>query len=246
MPRYRFVLSMSQSLTVAVALLVAGCGGESGVAYGRALFSDASVSTAMSNKFSCSTCHAVTPGDTRPLPGYDLVDVTARAAWWGGNVIDLRQAVNQCVTDFMGGQPLAASDEKGRALLVYLESISPHKTAPTLPLTVVQNIVNVPSGNKDNGKVIWGESCGACHGAPNTGDGRLTELASIVPNDSIAAHGTNPKTGARPVVIEKVRHGKYFNVGGFMPLFVLERLSDAQLGDVLAYLETFGLPASAP
>jgi thiosulfate dehydrogenase len=233
-------------VVVAIVILVAGCGSESALQYGRAQFSDATVSTAASNKFSCSTCHAVTPGDTRPLPGYDLTDVTVRPAWWGGNVDVLRDAINQCVTDFMGGKALSASDEKGRALLVYLESLAKDMTAPALPLTVVQNIVDVPSGNASNGKLIWSATCGVCHGAPSTGAGRISDVASIVPNDSIAAHGTNPKTGARPVVIEKVRHGKYFNVGGTMPLFALERLSDAQLGDVLAYLEMFNLPKSAP
>jgi thiosulfate dehydrogenase len=231
---------------VPIVFLVAGCGSESALAYGRALFGDATVSTAASNKFSCSTCHAVTPSDNRPLPGYGLTDVAVRPAWWGDNVLVLRDAVNQCVTDFMGGKALAPSDEKGRALLVYLESLSPDKTAPALPLTIVQNIVDVPSGSAANGKLVWDSTCGACHGAAGTGAGRISDLASIVPADSITAHGTSPKTGARPVVIEKVRHGKYFNVGGFMPLFALERLSNAQLGDVLAYLEMFNLPKSAP
>lgn len=231
---------------VPVVFLVAGCGAEPALTYGKSLFSDATVSTAASNKFSCSTCHAVTPSDSRPLPGYGLNDVTVRPAWWGGNVVVLRDAVNQCVTDFMGGKALDASDEKGRALLVYLESLATSQSAPALPLTIVQNIVDVPSGNAASGKQIWDVSCGNCHGAPGTGAGRISDKASIVPNDSISAHGTDPRTGARPVVIEKVRHGKYFNVGGFMPLFALERLSNAQLGDVLAYLETFNLPKSAP
>ncbi len=227
-------------------LLAAGCGAEPALTYGKQLFSDATVSTAASNKFSCSTCHAVSASDTRPLPGYSLVDVTVRPSWWGGNVPLLLDAMNQCVTDFMGGRPLAASDEKGRAIFVYLESLAQHASAPAKTLTVVQNIVDVPSGDATMGKAIWNQSCGNCHGAPGTGAGRLADYASIVPNDSIAAHGTDPTTGARPVVIEKVRHGKYFMVGGFMPLFSLEALSDAQLGDVLAYLETFGLPRSAP
>lgn len=204
------------------------------------------MSTAASNAFSCSTCHAVTNSDTRPLPGYSLEDVTARPTWWGGNVLTLLDATNQCITDFMGGKPLADTDEKGRGLFVYLESISPDTKAAAKSLTVVENIVDVPSGDAAQGKSIWTASCANCHGAAGTGQGRLTSLASIVPNDSIAAHGTDPKTGARPVVIEKVRHGKYFMVGGFMPLYSLEALSDAQLGDVLAYLETLGLPKSPP
>ena len=223
-------------------LLTAACGAEPALTYGKQQFSDPTVSTAASNKFSCSTCHAVSASDTRPLPGYSLVDVTVRPSWWGGNVALLLDAMNQCVTDFMGGRPLAASDDKGRAIFVYLESLAQHASAPAKTLTVVQNIVDVPSGDATMGKTIWDQSCANCHGAPGTGVGRISDLASIVPKDTLTFHPTD----ARLVVIEKVRHGKYFMVGGFMPLYSLEALSDAQLGDVLAYLETFGLPKSAP
>ena len=38
------------------------------------------------------------------------------------------------------------------------------------------------------------------------------------------------------VVIEKVRHGRFFDIGGVMPPFSLESLSNAQLSDLLAFL----------
>jgi thiosulfate dehydrogenase len=224
--------------------LFAGCGSRPALDYGRALFSDATVSSAASNPFKCSTCHEIVPTATKSLPGYTMYDATARAAWWGGTVNTLLDATNQCVHEFMRGNPLAADDEKGRALFVYLASLSPDASAPTLPLTVVQNIVDVPSGDATRGKMWWDQGCGNCHGEPHTGQGRIADVASLVPDDSLQAHGTDPKTGARPVVIEKVRHGKFFNVGGNMPLFSVEALSDAQLGDILAYLEGFGLPPS--
>jgi thiosulfate dehydrogenase len=224
--------------------LAAGCGSRPAVDYGRALFSDATVSSAASNPFKCSTCHEIVPTAVKSLPGYTMYDSTVRAAWWGGTVTTVLDATNQCVSQFMRGKPLADDDEKGRAIFVYLSSLSPDASAPTLPLTVVQNIVDVPSGDATRGKMWWDQGCGNCHGAPHTGDGRISDVASLVPDDSLAAHGTDPKTGARPVVIEKVRHGKFFNVGGNMPLFSLEALSDAQLGDILAYLEGFGLPPS--
>ena len=229
---------------LAVAVLVAGCGSRPALDYGRALFSDATVSTAASNPFSCSTCHETGATTSKSLPGYTMHDAAVRPAWWGGAVTTLLDATNQCVTEFMRGKALAPDDEKGRAIFVYLESLAPDASAPTLPLTVTQNIVDVPSGDAGRGKMWWDQGCGNCHGAPHTGDGRISDVASLVPDDSLAAHGTDPKTGARPVVIEKVRHGKFFNVGGNMPLFSLEALSDAQLGDILAYLETFGLPPS--
>jgi thiosulfate dehydrogenase len=227
-----------------VVLLAAGCGSRPAVDEGRALFSDATLSTAASNPFSCSTCHETGATAVKTLPGYTMHDAAVRAAWWGGTVTTLLDATNQCITQFMRGKALAPDDDNGRALFVYLQSLAPDPSADVLPLTVTQNIVDVPSGDPARGKMWWDQGCGNCHGAPHTGDGRISDVASLVPDDSIAAHGTSATMGARPVVIEKVRHGKFFNVGGNMPLFSLEALSDAQLGDILAYLEMFGLPPS--
>jgi thiosulfate dehydrogenase len=223
-----------------VCALLAGCT-ESAAEYGKSLFDDPKLSSAASNPFSCSTCHeTVDPTVTRP--GYTLKDSASRPSWWGGQVTTLLDAVNQCVVNFMRGKPLAADDDKGRALYVYLQSLSPDPTAPALPLTVVQNIMDIPSGDPAAGQQLWNETCAICHGAAHTGEGRLSDLVSLVPDDSIAAHGTDPRTGARPVVIEKVRHSPFFRVGGNMALYSLEAMSDAQLGDLLAYLEGFGLP----
>jgi len=223
-----------------IAALAAGCGSRPALDYGRALFDDPSVSTAGSNPFRCATCHEIAAQPATVRPGYTLYDSVSRPAWWGGSVGTLLDATNQCVTQFMRGRALAADDDKGRALFVYLESLSPDATAPLLPLTVVQNIVDVPSGDAGRGLGTYQQACGGCHGAPHTGDGRISNVASIIPDETVTMHPMN----ARLVVVEKVRHGKFFNIGGNMPLFSVEALSDAQLGDVLAYLEQFGLPPS--
>lgn len=227
-----------------IVALAAGCGSRPALDYGRALFDDPSVSSAASNTFKCSTCHEVAATPSSLHAGYSLHDAAARPSWWGGTVSTLYDATNQCITQFMRGKPLTADDEKGRALFVYLQSESPDASAPLLPLTVVQNIVDVKSGDAGRGQAAYDQACRGCHGSPHTGDGRLGTVVSIIPDESIAQHGADPIKGARPVTIEKVRHGKFFNIGGNMPLFSVEALSDAQLGDVLAYLETFGLPPS--
>jgi thiosulfate dehydrogenase len=231
---------MNRVLMLALALST-GCS-ETALQYGKSLYSSPGASDAASNAFSCATCHDVGPTATRLRPGYTLFDAASRPTWWGGYETELLNAMNDCVTFFMSGDALSATDEKSRALHLYLESIAPDQTSPALPLTVVAQIVDVPSGDPAQGKMLWDTGCATCHGAPHTGAGRITPLAALVPDDSISAHGTDPKTGARPVVIEKVRHGKFFMVGGKMPLFSLETLSDAQLGSILGYLETFGLP----
>jgi thiosulfate dehydrogenase len=226
-----------------VALSAAGCT-ESAVEYGRALFDDPSVSTAESNAFRCATCHETSATPTKLLPGYTLHNVTVRPTWWGGFETNLLDAINQCVVQFMRGRALAATDEKARALHVYLDTLSPDATAPALPITIVQNIKDVPSGDAAVGKMIYDQACGNCHGAPHTGAGRISSAASKIPDDTLASFGTDPQKGARPVTIEKVRHGKFFNIGGNMPPYSLEAFTDEQLGGVLAYLEMFGLPKS--
>jgi thiosulfate dehydrogenase len=225
-------------------LLVGGCS-ESAREYGHVLFDDASVSSAASNHFRCSTCHDTGPAPQTIHAGYDLHDTTVRPSYWGGFEPTLLDAINQCLTEFMRGRALAPTDERARGLYVYLQSVSTDATAPALPLTIVQNIVDVPSGEVDTGKQTYDQACAGCHGAPHTGVGRLSAEVSIVPDETLQQHGTDPTSGARPVVIEKVRHGRFFNIGGNMPLFSEEVLSDAQLGSILAYLETFGLPKSA-
>jgi thiosulfate dehydrogenase len=228
---------------LALLLVVGGCT-ESAQDYGRDLFSATSLSTADSNPFSCTTCHEITPQDTKVNSGYTMWNATRRPSWWGGFELTFLDSINQCVTNFMRGKELAPTDEKARALKVYLDTLGDTADAPALPLTIVKDIVDVPSGDAANGKKIWDQTCGNCHGAPHTGAGRVSSVASLVPDDSLASFGTDPKKGARPVTIEKTRHGKFFAIGGNMAPFSVESLSDMQLGDVLAYLEMFGLPKS--
>jgi thiosulfate dehydrogenase len=219
-----------------------GCGAEAAKDYGKALFNDPSVSSADSNSFRCATCHELSPQRTVPYPGYTLYDATTRPSYWGGFETTFLDASNQCVAGFMRGKALTETDEKMRALYVYLQTLSPDPSPQALSLTVVQNIVDVPSGDAGMGKQLYDQVCANCHGSPHTGAGRISTLASVIPDETLMMHGTDPKTGARPVAIEKVRHGRFFMVGGNMPLFSLEALSDDQLGAILAYLEQFGLP----
>ena len=69
---------------------------------------------------------------------------------------------------------------------------------------------------------------------PTAGTGRLDSTFSIVPEDTQKAF---PAPGeARFATVEKLRHGRFFNIGGVMPLYSLEALSDRSVADLLAYL----------
>ena len=225
--------------TPLAALLIAlGCGGTQTVpaaTLGERQFSDSSLSTSPFNKFSCSTCHQVSKSPAaRNDPGYNLYNVVHRPNWWGGYETRLIDAINYCMTEFMGGRTLAPDEDSARELYEYLAANSPDASAPALPLTVIKNVTGLTdlTGDKAHGKDVYDRSCRRCHGDPHTGNGRLSTKVSIIPEDTLKAFPTI----ARLVAVEKVRHGKFFNIGGIMPLYSAETISDQEIADVLAYV----------
>jgi thiosulfate dehydrogenase len=101
---------------------------------------------------------------------------------------------------------------------------------------VVKDIQDVPRGDTGRGAEVYRAACQTCHGETHTGKGRLTPLASLLP-DVVNEYDTIfPGVPKQLVVIEKVRHGQFFGVGGSMPPYSRESLSDADLGALLAFL----------
>lgn len=192
------------------------------------------------NHFSCATCHATSeaPLTDRIYPGYNLHGVVARRAYWGGQAATLLDAVNTCIVYFQRGEPLDPASGPARQLYEYLVSLTPEGSDPTpLPLSIVENIVPVPLGDPQRGGEIYRRACQACHDEPG-GDGGLADFT--LPDDTAQYAEIFPGVPAGLVVIELVRHGRFFGVGGTMPFFSLETLTDEQIGDLLAFL---GLPA---
>jgi thiosulfate dehydrogenase len=225
---------------LALGLLAAGCGGTTSAAdFGEELFQDARLSESQFNRFSCATCHSTTaaPEPGRIHSGYTLHDSAFRPSWWGGYETNLLDAVNFCYVNFMRGiSPLTPEDPKARALYEYLVEISPNRQAPARPFTVVKDINDVPRGSTTRGAEVYRAACQTCHGELHTGKGRLSELASILPEVTDAYGSLFPGVPKQLPVIEKVRHGQFFGVGGSMPLYSLEALSDEDLGALLAFL----------
>jgi thiosulfate dehydrogenase len=216
---------------------IVGCGPQPAAERGAELFGDARLSASPGNVFSCATCHAADAGEgERRLAGHPLAGAAGRPSFWGGKVAYLLDAVNLCVAEFMRGERLGADDPQGLALLAYLRAIAP-APEPAKPLTVVNSIDEaylgaLPAGDGGRGEAGYQAACAPCHGAAHSGDGRLGPRVSILPEDTIRVFPTE----ARPITAEKVRHGKFFGIAGVMPFFSIERLSDAELADILRYL----------
>ncbi|HEU4406178.1 MAG TPA: c-type cytochrome [Polyangiaceae bacterium] len=221
--------------------LAASCGGvdkteRSAADRGRELFSSRALSRNSYNDLSCADCHATSADDARLLPGASMLGVLQRPSYWGGDELDLLESLNQCLTGFMlETRGLEVDDPRAVELYAFFESLPPLLPGPQ-PFTFVREIGAVPAGDAARGEALYAAACSWCHGAPHTGEGRAVELAVVVPEGTLAEHGNDPTYDVRTVVVEKVRHGRYLGFGGFMPPFSRERLSDQDVGDVLAFL----------
>jgi thiosulfate dehydrogenase len=204
---------------------------------GRALASDPGLSPSEFNVFSCTTCHTTAEegGVASSLRG--AVD---RASWWGGTINGLIEAVDFCYVYFMRGFPsLDPKSDDARALYEWLDTLSTGGPLPTRPLTIVEAVYDpsetLPT-DATRGAAVYDRACRVCHGSPNTGEGRLGDNVVIIPEASLEFAREND-VPLRLVLAEKVRHGQFFGVGGNMPLWPLERMSDQELADLLEYLD---------
>jgi thiosulfate dehydrogenase len=214
---------------------------------GHDLMTDVEASNGRANVFECADCHQVAPDweTDRIFPGYSLVDSAYRESFWGGYERTLLDAMGFCRLVFMRGTPFDENDEDARAILEYLLSLSETDPAPALPLTVTLNIDadRIPRGDPTEGGALYDRACKHCHGVPggHTPD-RFRGDAVDMPGDEAgwAKLYDDPDFAGIPyglIVIEKVRHGRFFGISGIMPLFSTEALSDEELGAILAYLE---------
>lgn len=245
-------LGIRLGLGLGLAAGLGACGPQSAVERGEAVFASPALSASPSNPFSCATCHATgrdAPAaadlSARRHPGFPLGDTTLRSKYWCGDQTSLLDAVNLCLVEFMRGEPLPPENEDGRALFAYLQSLAGADAgtgAGTGPLpprscTIVRSIDDtylgsLPKGDPARGAPLYQAACGFCHGDKDTGQGRLSDRIVAIPQETITLHGAE----APAVLIEKVRHGKFFGIAGNMPPYPLESLSDAELADITAYL----------
>jgi len=239
-------LAAAASLSVvAIALATPGCdpGEISAVERGRDLMDDPDVSPSSLNHFACTTCHALTETQpaTRRLAGYTLAGVAKRKTFYGGAEDRLLDAINFCIVQYMRGVALTETDANGRAMYEYLVSISPGAVTDGLPWTVIHAIPELTDpGDATRGKQLYDAACRECHGDLHTARGALEPRATKLPEEATTFYDANfPGIKHRLIVTEKLRNGGFFGIGGQMPPYGAELLTDAEIVDLYAYI---GLP----
>jgi thiosulfate dehydrogenase len=224
-------------------LLLAACGPgtETAVERGEELASSPTFGGAKYNDFSCTTCHATGEGDARILPGYTLGGAVRRPSYWGGAYEDMRSAVDACLLFYMKGDKLDPEDPDARALYEYLDSLADRGPQDALPVTLALRAFEEPErGDPARGAEVHRLACGGCHGPAGPGDRKglggapgLPDQAKREARELLQELGQDFPVSS--VFVEKVRHGRFFGVGGTMPPFSKEALSDEDLGALLAF-----------
>ena len=231
-------MSTRAILLAATATLACSGGGEaehvSASERGRLAFDDGSASASGT---ACASCHPLEPASDRIYPGAALRGATSRSSFWGGQVNDLLHAVNDCRTLFQGLSALEASSSEAADLYAFLESLE--GPPEPLPFTVVLSVGDLDPGDAELGLATFDSACRPCHGELGSGAQRLSEVIPVLPDEAVTKHASYSVEEQRLVFVEKVRHGRFFGYGGFMPPFSLEALPDERLADVLTALELY-------
>jgi mono/diheme cytochrome c family protein len=185
------------------------------------------------NTFACETCHATTEPAANGLrrPGHPLADATRRPTYKNGQLSSFLDAVNTCLVEWMNAEPWTDDDDDFQALHAFLDSLAPSATAPALSFRIVAPPAELEGGDPSRGRATFNESCSVCHGD----DGLGTERGPAVSNRGLEADLVARRVRTSGRGDSSVYDGLS---GGIMPFWAEDRLSDAELRDLVAWLAT--------
>lgn len=187
------------------------------------------------NTFTCATCHALSEpaDDGLRRPGHALGDAANRASYKNGQVSSLREAVNTCLVEWMGSAPFTEDDEDWLALEELLMDEAGTAPAPEVQIQRVDPPADVSGGDMMVGEETYHATCVVCHGDDAQGTERAPSL--------VGARVTAERAAERVRLSGDPESAVYPGLtGGRMPFWGLDRLSDDELRDVVAYVEVVG------
>jgi mono/diheme cytochrome c family protein len=198
------------------------------------------------NLFACGTCHDLAPDEelTFLRPGHTLHDALRRPSYKAGRVATFLGASNVCRIDWMVTAPWQETSPDFKDLVAFLESISPADEAPPLAFEIAPpSRTGPPAGSADDGCVLFHKSCVTCHGESGAG----TFLAPSLFEFEFAPDFIREKIRLSGPSLEDNPKTVYDGlVGGVMPFWSRDKLSDAQVEDLVSYLVARPVTACAP
>ena len=199
-----------------------------GIPDGATLFAEPGLGP---TSFACATCHAITEpaADGFRRAGHPVGDAAARPNFKNGQLDDLRDAVNSCVTEWIRGDALAVDDPRWLALRDYLESSAP-ESASALSYEIVEPPTELMGGDPDAGHELFNQSCALCHGQDALGGEVGPILVQTFQEADYVATRVRLSGSTLSPIYPDLR-------GGGMPFWAADRISDDEIRDLIAYLQ---------
>lgn len=192
--------------------------------------------------FACATCHALSEpaSDGLRRAGHPIGDALRRQSYKNGQLNTFLEAANTCLTDWLDIQtPWTESTEEYSALVAYIEDQDTDNGAvQDVSFTITGESVPIEADNGDvnRGQTAFNATCASCHGEDALGGLDVGFALSGFDNspEQIAkkVRTSGPSSADQP---NSVYNGL---TGGRMPFWSLERLSNQELGDIIAFLRS--------
>jgi cytochrome c len=194
------------------------------------------------NGFSCIICHdsGIDGEDGLIRPGHTMMNAFNRPSWKNGNVDQLLEAVNTCLSDWMNADTLSEDDLLWEALETYIRFISPDLNSKPISIQIVTPPDPPTGGNFERGEqLIQQLACIDCHGKDLRGvmddtGGLLAPYLIERPEIPL----DHDYIAAKIRVSGSNLSGSYegLSYGGNMPFWGANRISDQDVRDIAEYL----------
>lgn len=183
------------------------------------------------NVFSCGTCHSISEpaSDGLRRAGHPLGNATKRSSYKNGQLSHMLDAANSCLTEWMNAPGWNESSEDWQDLYAYLD-IQTTQSSANVSYEIVDPPADLGDGNVLAGQNVFNSSCVVCHGDDGAGTDIGPRVAGIgLPADYIA----------RRIRLSGRANSQVYAglLGGIMPFWSADRLSDMEIRDIVAFLE---------
>jgi mono/diheme cytochrome c family protein len=181
--------------------------------------------------FACASCHALDEPaeDGFRRAAHRLGDATKRPSYHNSRFTMLLDAVNVCLVEWMAAEPWAETDARWIELHRFLDARAPDGVAPLVTTQIVTPPAVLTGGDSIRGRALFNGACALCHGIDGAG-GQIGPM--IVGTGLDAAYVARRVRTSGPA-----RSAVYVGLtGGVMPFWGADRLSDAELLDIIAFV----------
>ena len=187
-----------------------------------------------SSTFSCSSCHSIIEVDGFAMdglrrPGHSLENAVNRETFKNGTIDNLLDAVNICVTEWMGGEPLTSDEKDWVNLQNWLQDQSTVEVAEPIIIDIVEPPTELSGGDALNGRSLFNERCIVCHGFDGEGTQQAPQITGRGLTEELIAERVRRSGRSDSAAYQGLS-------GGVMPFWGADRLSDGELIDIIAFV----------